>query len=138
MANTTIPWWRGLWCMQQTVPFALDTDTLTPLEILNKLVKAVDKLIEDGKLTAQEIQKIYQMIQDLRDYVDGPLFAETIYNWVMCNMPCLLSSVCQWFVFSINDNGNIVVSIPNSWEWANLNWDMDFDSDTFGHFRIGW
>ena len=68
------PWWRGLWCMSDALPFTLDTTRLTMLEIVNKLMWCIGKLCEDQKLTAQEIEKVRQELQDaiadIKQYVD--------------------------------------------------------------------
>lgn len=59
MAGNMLPWWSNLWCMQQTIPFSLDTASLSALEILNKLTLAVDSIISDFQSNAEEIQKLW-------------------------------------------------------------------------------
>lgn len=119
---------------QKILPAVFD-DSLSYYEQLCRLTDKVNEIINTRDTTIEELQGA---LRELYEYVHGTAWESAIERWVYDNLPCIMTAVCQWFVFSVNDNGNIVVSIPNSWEWAHLNWDMDFDSDTFGHFRIGW
>lgn len=59
MAGNMLPWWSNLWCMQQTIPYSLDTTSLSALEILNKLTLAVNSIVSDFQSNAEEIQKLW-------------------------------------------------------------------------------
>ena len=65
MAGNMLPWWSNLWCMQQTIPFSLDTASLSALEILNKLTLAVNSIVSDFQSNAEEIQKLWDKTEQI-------------------------------------------------------------------------
>lgn len=78
MTGNMLPWWTNLWCMQQTIPFSLDTASLSALEILNKLTLAVDSIVSDFQSNAEEIQKLWEKtaqidgeIADINENIDA-------------------------------------------------------------------
>lgn len=122
MAGNILPWWSNLWCMQQTVPFVLDTSTLSALEILNKLVLAVDELIKDGKLTATEIETIKQHINELdrkfEDWSNGKfddVIKDEVTKWVADNVKYIFETYCKQVFFGLTENGHFCAFIPQSW-----------------------
>ena len=71
MGGNMLPWWSNLWCMQQTIPFSLDTASLSALEILNKLTLAVDSIITDFQSNAEEIQKLWEKTAQIDGEIDA-------------------------------------------------------------------
>lgn len=96
----------------------------------------IDALCE--AFQAADIPGINAQIEKLWEYVTSDAFEGPIAEWVMCNLPCIVAQVCKWFHFGINDNGNVVCTIPLSWQDFNISWNMDFDSPDFGRLTIGW
>ena len=62
MSGNILPWWSDLWCMNQTIPYSLDTRSLSALEILNKLVLAVDGIINDANVGVDQIKQMQEQI----------------------------------------------------------------------------
>ena len=96
----------------------------------------IDALCEAFR--AADIDGINAEIERLWDYVQSEAFEGPIAEWVACNLPCIVAQVCKWFHFGINDNGNVVCTIPLTWENFNISWNMDIDSPDFGRLTIGW
>lgn len=123
-----------LFYCQKVLPAAFD-DSLSYYEQICKLTEKVNEIINKDE---SDLEQIQQAIKELYDYVHGTAWEDAIREWVLCNLPCLIATVCKFFVFSVNDDGYVVVSVPLSWQQANLHWILDYDSDNFGHFAIGW
>ena len=87
---------------------------------------------------AADIDGINAEIDRLWEYVQSDAFEGPIAEWVSCNLPCIVAQVCKWFHFGINDNGNVVCTIPLTWDNFNIAWNMDFGSPDFGRLTIGW
>lgn len=119
---------------RMTLPSVYD-DSLTFYETVCDLIQ---KLSEYAGSTNATIEELQDKVNELYDFVHGTAWEDAVCAWVNQNLPCIISNVCKFFVFSINDNGNIVVSVPTSWEWLRIGWDTTFGSDTFGHIKIGW
>lgn len=113
MGGNMLPWWRDLWCMQQTIPFSLDTASLSALEILNKLTLAVDSIISDFKSNAEEIQKLW----DKAAQIDGEIADIT------ANIDALEDDVAEKYahvLLLINDLRTLIEQIKAS----ELQWDV--------------
>lgn len=105
-------------------------------EQLLALKARIDALCEAFR--AADIDGINKRIDELWAYVTSEAFEGPIADWVASNLPCIVAQVCKWFHFGINDNGNVVCTIPLTWENFNISWIMDVDSPDFGRLTIGW
>ena len=133
MEGNVLPWWSNLWCMQQTVPFSLDTSTLSALEILNKLVLAVDNLISDGKLTAEQIAKLQQQMQELDTLVKNVasgdyvyLYLEQIENYINNNLINFVARLAFYVFPTLIENTDgawhYAIKVPSSWKQLKFRW----------------
>lgn len=105
-------------------------------EQLLALKGRIDALCE--AFQAADIDGINAEIDRLWAYVTSDAFEGPIEQWVNDNLPCIVAQVCKWFHFGINDNGNVVCTIPLTWDNFSISWNMDFDSPDFGRLTIGW
>lgn len=104
MSGSIIPWWRNLWCMQQTIPYSLDTATLSALEILNKIVFAVNNFTSDmQKLTEQldaamkELEQLESDVTNLEKEVDEKYFyLLSLINELKKLVEMIKASELQW------------------------------------------
>ena len=119
---------------QKVLPAVYD-DSLSYYEVLCKLTDTVKKFMEASTNDIDELQKAFN---ELYEYVHGTAWESVIWQWVQDNLPCIVAQACKWFHFGINDNGNVVCTIPLSWQDFFISWNMDFGSDEFGHLTIGW
>lgn len=90
----------------------------------------------------QDIDGLRASLEELWDYVHSQPFEDqirqTVECWVWENLPCIVTQVCRFFCFGLDDEGHICVAIPTSWEWLNISWDMDYGTPEFGHIKLGW
>lgn len=127
MSGNVLPWWSGLWCMQQTIPYSLDTASLSALEILNKLVKAVDGIISDGKITAEEIVQLQEQMKSLdalvKDVANGKyaeLYIDQLAAYIDTNLVNFVARIVKYVFPSFYWDGDcwrLSLSIPTSWDW---------------------
>lgn len=110
-------------------------DSLSFYEAVCSMLSELRELSKDFDAN---LGAISAKLDELYNFVHETAWEDAVCSWVNQNLPCIISSVCRFFVFSISDNGNIVVSVPTSWEWLRIGWDTTFGSDTFGHIKIGW
>ena len=119
---------------QKVLPATFD-DSLSYYEVLCKLRNFIIKFSES---TGSDISELQQAYRELYDYVHGTAWEGAIEQWVNDNLTCIVAQTCKWFHFGINDNGNVVCTIPLTWQDFNISWNMDFGSPDFGRLTIGW
>lgn len=71
MSGNMLPWWRNLWCMQNTIPFSLDTASLSALEILNKVVLAINSYSSDLQALVDQLTQLESEVDTLKSRVDA-------------------------------------------------------------------
>ena len=113
--------------MQQTIPYSLDTASLSPLEILNKLVKAVDGLVNDGKITADELTKIEEQLKEvdalLQAVADGEyayLYIDQLKAFIDNNLISFVSRLAKYVFPRFYWDGNAwryAFTVPQSWDF---------------------
>ena len=119
---------------RMTIPSVYD-DSLTFYETVCTLIQ---KLCEYAGSTNATIEELQAKVNELYDFVHGTTWEDAICAWVNQNLPCIVAQTCKWFHFGINDNGNVVCTIPLTWQDFNISWNMDFGSPDFGRLTIGW
>lgn len=122
---------------QPVLPAVFD-DSLSYMELLCKLQAKLNEIIVKDNSQDEKLQELATAINELWEYVQGTAWEDAICNWVNDNLPCIVAQTCKWFHFGISDNGNVVCTIPLSWQDFNISWNMDFDSPDFGRLTIGW
>ena len=98
----------------------------------------INKLCEYASSTNATIEELQDMVNELYDFVHGTAWEDAVCQWVNENLPCIVAQVCKWFHFGINDNGNVICTIPLTWQDFRISWNMDFGSPDFGRLTIGW
>lgn len=118
----------------RVLPAVFD-DSLSYYEVLCKLT---DRLCRYMQATNADIDEIQVAINELHDYVHGTAWEDAIRDWICENLPCIVAQTCKWFHFGINDDGNVVCTIPLSWQDFDIHWNYDYGSPDFGRLTIGW
>lgn len=119
---------------QKILPAVFD-DSLSYYEQLCKLTSKINEIIS---VTETDIEELQDAVKELYDFVHGTAWEAAIEQWVDDNLPCIVARTCKWFHFGINDNGNVVCTIPLNWDNFNVSWNMNFGSPDFGRLTIGW
>lgn len=122
------------YCCQHVIPAVYD-DSLSYSEMVCYLTAKVNEVLTS---TTSDISDLQKAVQELYEFVHGTSWESAVQQWVNDNLPCIVAQVCKWFHFGINDNGNVVCTIPTSWDGFNISWNTDFGSSDFGKITIGW
>lgn len=144
MAGNMLPWWSNLWCMQQTIPYSLDTASLSALEILNKLVLAVDGLIADGKLTAQQITELQTQMQALDKLVQkvangdyAELYIDQLQAYIDRNLVNFVARLTKYVFPTFYWDGEcwrFAMVVPTNWDFLRFEW--SFEDDLTWHINL--
>ena len=122
---------------QPVLPAVFD-DSLSYMELLCKVQSKLNEIISKDNSQDEKLLELASAINELWEYVQGTAWEDAICKWVNDNLPCIVAQVCKWFHFGISDNGNVICTIPLTWQDFNISWNMDFDSPDFGRLTIGW
>lgn len=141
-----------LWCIARTLPAVYDSG-LSNIEILSKVLHAVNDLIENNnefikELNAAEVnitklqQQVTQLQQDIEDVKNGEyvtLYLDSIINWIDANLQCLVSRVVKFVCFGLTQDGHFVAYIPQSWKFLTFDTGIDYTNKSeYGHLIIQW
>ena len=141
-----------LWCIARTLPAVYDSG-LSNIEILSKVLHAVNDLIENNnefikELNAAEVnitelqKQVAQLQQDIEDVKNGEyvtLYLDSIINWIDANLQCLVARVVKFVCFGLTQDGYFVAYIPATWKFLSFDTGMNYsDKDEYGHLIIKW
>ena len=125
--------------MQQTLPYALDTGTLTALEILNKLVLIINNLVNVSTATAETVQELIDQVTEmdklLKDVAQGKyadLYLEQLEAYINNNLINYVARLAYYLFPGLmyDEDAKVwlyVLRIPSSWKWLKFSyiWDKD-------------
>lgn len=118
------------WC-QKVLPLVYD-DSLSYYEVLCKVVKYINDLIDQDKIFADEIDELKKELEIIQNWIDNfdTTYAEQIIKDYLAKM--------IWV--EINDAGYFVYNIPQEWADLKFNttgYDIDLDIEPeYGHLVI--
>ena len=137
MSGNILPWWSDLWCMNQTIPYSLDTRSLSALEILNKLVLAVDGIINDANVGVDQIRQMQEQIAELDDLLhriaDGEyaeLYIDQLASYIDKNLIMFVARLVKYVFPGFYWDGDcwrIEFVMPSNWDFLNFKfvWNQD-------------
>lgn len=137
MSGNILPWWSDLWCMNQTIPYSLDTRSLTALEILNKLVLAVDGIINDVNVGVDQIKQMQEQIAELDDLLhkiaDGEyaeLYIDQLASYIDKNLIMFVARLVKYVFPGFYWDGDcwrLQFVMPSNWDFLNFKfvWNQD-------------
>lgn len=137
MAGNILPWWSDLWCMNQTIPYSLDTRSLSALEILNKLVLAVDGIINDANVGVDQIKQMQEQIAELDDLLhriaDGEyadLYIDQLASYIDKNLIMFVARLVKYVFPGFYWDGDcwrLEFIMPSNWDFLNFKfvWNQD-------------
>lgn len=137
MAGNILPWWSDLWCMNQTIPYSLDTRSLSALEILNKLVLAVDGIINDANVGVDQIKQMQEQIAELDDLLhriaDGEyaeLYIDQLASYIDKNLIMFVARLVKYVFPGFYWDGDcwrLEFVMPSNWDFLNFKfvWNQD-------------
>lgn len=137
MSGNILPWWSDLWCMNQTIPYSLDTRSLSALEILNKLVLAVDGIINDANVGIDQIKQMQEQIAELDDLLhriaDGEyaeLYIDQLASYIDKNLIMFVARLVKYVFPGFYWDGDcwrLQFVMPSNWDFLNFKfvWNQD-------------
>lgn len=137
MSGNILPWWSDLWCMNQTIPYSLDTRSLSALEILNKLVLAVDGIINDVNVGVDQIKQMQEQIAELDDLLhriaDGEyaeLYIDQLASYIDKNLIMFVARLVKYVFPGFYWDGDcwrLEFVMPSNWDFLNFKfvWNQD-------------
>ena len=119
------------WC-QKVLPLVYD-DSLSYYEVLCKVVKYINDLIEQDKIITDELEALQADMEKVKDLIDNfnTEFAERIIQDYLATM----------IFIEISDSGYIVYYIPERWEeitFQTTGLDIPLDGYDFGHLTLSY
>lgn len=120
------------WC-QHVLPLEYD-DSLGIYQILCKVIKYLNELIENDKIMAGEIENIYSEIKTIQEWID---------NFDTSYAKELIEKYISTMIFiEINNQGYIVYNIPEAWKEITFNTTgLDIELDLmkeYGHLVLSY
>lgn len=99
------------WC-QKVLPLVYD-DSLSYYELLCKVVEYINRLIEQDKLFADDIETLKENVSVIQSFIDNfdTSYAEQIIR----------DTIATMIFVEITDTGYIVYNIPEGWEDITFN-----------------
>lgn len=137
MSGNILPWWSDLWCMNQTIPYSLDTRSLSALEILNKLVLAVDGIINDANVGVDQIKQMQEQIAELDNLLhkiaDGEyaeLYIDQLVSYIDKNLIMFVARLVKYVFPGFYWDGDcwrLQFVMPSNWDFLNFKfvWNQD-------------
>lgn len=125
-----IPHFR-FWC-QKVLPLVYD-NSLSYYEVLCKVVHYINKLIDDDKVMADEIDALRSELLEVQNWIDN--FDTTELEKMIENL------LLKMIIVGINDEGYMVISIPQSWydiTFGTTGYDINIPGYDFGHLVLSY
>lgn len=136
---------------QKVLPLVYD-DSLSYYEVLSKVVKYINDLIENQKLLEQEVLGYGTSVEEVKteikllsdelekikngDYVS--LYLDSIIKWIDKNIQELVARIVKYVMFGLSSDGHFVAYIPESWDFIEFDTVIDNESDLYGHLIMRW
>lgn len=138
------------WCYK-ILPLVYD-DSLSYYEVLCRIVKYVNDIIEQEKQYGELIEQLSGDVNQLKSDVatleteiekikNGEYMSEYIdalANWIDQNLQDLVAKIVKYVFFGLSSDGHFVAHIPESWNFIQFDTIMDTSSDYYGHLVMQW
>ena len=138
------------WCYK-ILPLVYD-DSLSYYEVLCRIVKYVNDIIEQEKEYGELIEQLSGDVNQLKSDVatleteiekikNGEYMSEYIdalANWIDQNLQELVGKIVKYVFFGLSSDGHFVAHIPESWNFIQFDTIMDTSSDYYGHLVMQW
>lgn len=138
------------WCYK-ILPLVYD-DSLSYYEVLCRIVKYVNDIIEQEKQYADLIEQLSGDVNQLKSDVatlqteiekikNGEYVSEYIdalAKWIDQNLQELVGKIVKYVFFGLSSDGHFVAHIPESWNFIQFDTIMDTSSDYYGHLVMQW
>lgn len=138
------------WCYK-ILPLVYD-DSLSYYEVLCRIVKYVNDIIEQEKEYGELIEQLSGDVNQLKsdvatleaeiekikngEYVS--VYIDALSKWIDQNLQELVGKIVKYVFFGLSNDGHFVAHIPESWNFIQFDTIMDTSSDYYGHLVMQW
>lgn len=115
------------WCYK-VLPLVYD-DSLSYYEVLCKVVKYINELIEQDKIFGDELEALKNELDEVKEWIDNfnTEYAEEI----------IANAIATMIFVEISDAGYIIYYIPENWSDITFNTTgVDIDIDNYDYGRL--
>lgn len=88
---------------------------LNLFDLMNKLVCYANALGQEIDVNADDIAKLKEEVQSIKDGGLLDYYERQIYQWIQDNMEALIKKAIQFVYFGLTDDGYFCAYIPESW-----------------------
>ena len=103
------------------------------------LVEYASKMGTELNVQGDAIEELAQELADMsetfaEDFAD--YYKATICEWVNDHLDCIVGNAVRFVQFGLTDDGRLIATIPNNWDFLQFKTNMDADSEEFGKLQI--
>lgn len=110
---------------------------LNLFDLLNKLVCYADNMGLAIDINADDIAKLKEDMQNLKDGGLLDYYEHQIYQWIQDNMAALIKmALLQFVTLGINDDGYLVLYRPDSWNDIIIDWGAVYGHPDYGRIIL--
>lgn len=103
---------------------------------LKKLTEYADSINVNVGINADDIDKLEEEIQNLKDGGLLDYYTAQIYQWVQDNMPELMGAAVKQVYFGLTDDGRFCAYIPESWSDITFDTGMVYGRSDYGRLLL--
>lgn len=114
-------------------------DTYSQEQRIKAICEAIDKIIAYANdmgiqlnRDTEDIEKLVKEFETFKESGFDDYYREIINKWVDDNMVDIMSQAMKNIFFGLDDEGYLVVSIPDSWSSVEFDTGMIYDSKEYG------
>lgn len=107
--------------------------------LYDKLMAYVDTINDSVNIDSQAIAELQEAFSKFMNSGFDDYFYEQMQKWLCTNMADWLACSARFFWFWLDDEGNIMVSIPENWQFLTFSFtNTDQNSEDYGRLILLW
>ena len=118
-----------MWC-QKILPLVYD-DSLSYYEVLCKVVKYINDLIDNDKIIYSELEELQNELKVVQEWIDN---YDTTFIQDM--VEDYISKTIKNVIFGISTEGYFMALIPDN--WSEIEFGTIQDGDLYGHLTLSY
>lgn len=141
MNEPIVPFW-GFSAFTPTIPKlywnvkSQEQRILNLFDLLNKLICYANNIGLQVNINADDIQKLKDEIQKIKDGGLLDYYEKQIYQWIQDNMEALIKASIKFVYFGLTDDGYFCAYIPESWNEITFDTGAVFGRSDYGRLIL--
>lgn len=143
MERITLGTMRPFRAICQMVLPAVYDDSLSYYELLCKVIRKLNEVIELNNEQSEAYNELYQLFIQLKDDFDKFMesgfedyYEEQIEAWVDAHMEEIIARAIKMVFFGLTDDGYFCAYIPSSWKEITFDTGAVFGSEEYGRLIL--